>query len=1233
MGVVYLATHETTGRRVAIKTSPGADPRRQERLAREIGVVRTLDHPGVVSLVDHGTDDGTPWLAMELLAGRTLAKQMESVGDNGSLRPETAETRLDQSEHGWASAGPWIAAGDVSRPPGNSSNFALHRANAPETQGQRKALRGPDGHAAPMRDSRSLQRAVGSSPEEHLLGLVGELCHAVAYLHGEGLVHGDIKPDNIFITSGGRPVLMDFGLAAETEGRIDPLALERVGQRAGTVWYISPEQIRGQWADARADLYAIGCILFEIVAGEPPFRHKDPQRVLRDHLSAKPPLHELEGAPAPLRRIIERLLDKRLERRPTHALQVVEALEAAGISVPTHPDAPEPEPYLLRAPLVGRAGTYDALVEALGSGLEGDGSLHLVTGPSGVGKTRLALEISREARERGYATLGGRCATLGSRLEPAAPLHAFRAFGHRLARLGARSPDELARILGEAGPLLAPYFPELVPFVTVDARRRAPVSSEDGKQAVVEAFIETLKAWADQSPILLMLDDVQWADELSAAVVKTLAQRKHEYAWVILALAPDPHVDWVSALVRRGISWHRLGNLDEAGTEAILRASLGTDSLPAGLVTAIQDQTNGNPFEIGESVRALIDAGALLYQRGKWTTGSRVDTSLTSLATSRVARLPEEARTVCAAAATLGTHFEEGVLREVAGLADDAFQQALGTLLRGQILGVEDFGLTFIHDSLRNATLEMTQDAAGLQLRAAEALASRNGPLHRQAHHLDRAGRRDLARGLYWRAALQAHSAFALRDAERLFRRAITIDDRGDAVSADIQCDFAERILVPLGSLEEAEGMLGVARRQARTEEAAELECRILMLLGEVYERQGMRQAARRSIQDALRIAKSVGDIRAEARALNVLGESFRTTGEVETAQRLFQVARTAFEQVGDRAGMVSVANNLAIVHRRRGNYGEARELYREALSHYESTNDLAGIGRIKSNLAVIHVVTGEHEEAQTLLFEALALRRESGDIGGEAATLDNLAELHRQRGALEQAARLQRDALALHEQLGDTGSAAWARKRLADIAYWNDELVEAEAAYQQALIALEGGDSHARLMTLVGLGAVQRDLGKVFDASRHFADALSGARAAGDLRAQAQALLHRGRLGRYLTELQHAETDLRGAHRAFSQLRDAGGCAQALCELGHIALSRGNTAAEFHEKAAKIIARQRLGVTSEVGRRVLELERSIVAREGGERLVLGQREADLPSEIRNDHGGDFEETKTLSVD
>ena len=119
------------------------------------------------------------------------------------------------------------------------------------------------------------------------LTLIARLCHALAYLHAEGIVHRDLKPRNVMIRGDDVPVLLDFGLASYF-GASGREILQVGGQSEGTPAYMAPEQIRGEYTDARTDLYAIGCILYEGVTGRVPFQGKSLRAIMHAQLSDPP---------------------------------------------------------------------------------------------------------------------------------------------------------------------------------------------------------------------------------------------------------------------------------------------------------------------------------------------------------------------------------------------------------------------------------------------------------------------------------------------------------------------------------------------------------------------------------------------------------------------------------------------------------------------------------------------------------------------------------------------------------------------------------------------------------------------------------------------------------------------------------------------------------------------------------------------------------------------------------
>jgi serine/threonine protein kinase len=282
MGRLFRALDRASGETVALKLARSGTAAENAGLLREAAALKRLRHPGVVRLLDDGIWWGTPWLALELLEGRTLLEEMEL----------------------W-----WTDQPSGDRPP--------QPMQAPRIDQRRMAAAGRLGEVA----------AIGAA-----------LADVLDHVHQAGFVHRDVKPANVFLRRGaerGRVALLDFGLACPPNA---PRPADgRPSQCVGTMQYAAPEQIRGEPVDARADIYSLGCVLFELVTGRRPFEGDTEHEVAQRHLyrPPQPPADLVWGLPRKLDDLIVELLAKSPDARPRSAREVGERLTSANHSLLT----------------------------------------------------------------------------------------------------------------------------------------------------------------------------------------------------------------------------------------------------------------------------------------------------------------------------------------------------------------------------------------------------------------------------------------------------------------------------------------------------------------------------------------------------------------------------------------------------------------------------------------------------------------------------------------------------------------------------------------------------------------------------------------------------------------------------------------------------------------------------------------------------------------------------------
>jgi hypothetical protein len=539
-------------------------------------------------------------------------------------------------------------------------------------------------------------------PLEKAIQLTIQVCQGLEFAHEKGIIHRDLKPGNVWLANDGTAKIGDFGLAVA----VDRSRLTQAGMMVGTVAYMPPEQALGGEVTAKADLYSLGAMLYELVTGRPPFVGDDSVAIITQHLNTPPvsPTWHHPQCPKGVEALILRLLEKDASKRPASAKEVREILEAIKTALsssagpPATGGAPSASaPDLVTSPLyrrtfVGREAELRQLKAAFEAAVSGDGSLIMVVGEPGIGKTAVTEQLGTYVAMRGGKALTGHCYEEGSSSRPyLAFIEALRAY------VVQREPTDLSKELGAGAADVARIVSEIRDRVAVEPR--APGDPEDDRWHLLEAVTGFLRNASSVQPLLVILEDLHWADRGTLDLLLHVSRNLHGARLMVVGTYRDIEVDRAHPLssalaeLRRGAAFQRvlLRGLDIPEVQKMLTAIAGQD-VPSSLAEAVHRQTEGNPLFIQEVVRYLVEEGLLTKDQGRGSAASlsnltmQIPEGLREVIGKRLSRLSPECNRLLAIAAVIGRDFDLGVLQAVANGSEDAVITALEEAVRVGVL-------------------------------------------------------------------------------------------------------------------------------------------------------------------------------------------------------------------------------------------------------------------------------------------------------------------------------------------------------------------------------------------------------------------------------------------------------------------------------------------------------------------------------------------------------------------
>ena len=602
----------------------------------------------------------------------------------------------------------------------------------------------------------------GPLPMRDALHAAACVVQALEAVHALNVVHKDIAPGNIIANfADGTVKLIDFGIAAELSSERPELA--RPEDLEGTLSTIAPEQSgrMNRDVDYRADFYALGATLFELLTGEPLFRFADPLEAVHAHLTHIPRrLTALQPAAPPL---LADLVAKLLAKEPEARYQSHRALRRDLAHIQAHLATPERlAGYQLAAGdlsarfqvsglLYGRSAQVRQLLDAFAAAVQGPAHLVTVAGFSGIGKTALVHEVQAALLGSHGHFISGKFNQFGQHAPYTAFIAALQQRGRQVLALHGdeqqRWRTALLQALGANAALAADAVPDL-------ARLLGPLPPvlPLGPSEAENRFLRTMQQCfaalaAADAPLVLFIDDLQWADRASRRLLRELVLDEGLRHLLVIGAyrsneVPADHplaqdLQLFAELGPRALAL-QVGPLQLEDTRRLVADTLhSTPEAVETLAALCQAKTGGNPFFLRRFLQDVAQRGLIWLDTGlaRWCWSveriqhEHMADNVVSLMVEQLRRLPTAAAQLLTIAACLGVRFELATLATVSGTDDDAALQTLGPALQAGLLVPDDarykwiavlapeerqglrVGLAFAHDRVQEAAYSLVTES------------------------------------------------------------------------------------------------------------------------------------------------------------------------------------------------------------------------------------------------------------------------------------------------------------------------------------------------------------------------------------------------------------------------------------------------------------------------------------------------------------------------------------------
>lgn len=822
-----------------------------------------------------------------------------------------------------------------------------------------------------IEDAQTLTDYANDKNIETKVDLLIQSCEALHYLHRRGIFHRDLKPDNALVTKDGEVKLLDFGLAIP---KADLDSAEDMDEIAGTMAYMAPEALQGGHPTAGHDLYAVGVMAYEMLAGEHPFDIRNIMNLMQDILMTPADIDALDVSEG-LGEVVKRLLEKDPFERYTSALDVIRDLcKATGQAVPAETVAIR-ESFLQAADFIGREEEFEKILGALTNTMEGQGSLWLIGGESGVGKTRFFDEVRIQATVRGAQVV----------------------FGYGLSDGGATYQmwrDPIRRLLLSSGidDMNAGILMQIIPDMNELLQREITIAPDLGEQAGQQRLFEAIEGLfrMQTQPIVLLLEDLQWGIESMDALAHIAKLTADLPLLIVGSYRDDEAPDMPERLP--SAQTIKLERLSDEGIRKLSMAMLGEVGHQPALLDFLKRETEGNVFFLVEVVRALADDAGRLSDVGKRTLPNQIFAGgVQRVVQRRLAQVPADAQRILEYVAVNGRYLDKVVISSI--FPDVVLDDWLLIVSNVSILEPVEEKWRFSHDKLRQGLLQSISDermtemhakiASTLQKVYADKLDQHAMQI---ADHYQRAHIYGQAVDWHARAGRNAFTDHAPVLAIHHYRLSLRLMERyGVSLSEASLVNHAQllysyaKVLLWQGNYDEAQSQLDKLLAYTVEKDDKVKRAEALQLMGELALNQGKLADALEIIVKAEDLSREIEDHPTLIWSLMVKGWTAVRMGDIELAREVGEELIKMAEQEKNQTALGQGHNLLGAVYYMLGRFGNSITSFTSA---YEIQMDVGlkvdPMSTI-NNVGYLLAAQGKYEEAIEKYNLAIKIADENG--------------------------------------------------------------------------------------------------------------------------------------------------------------------------------------------------------------------------------------------------------------